>query len=69
MKKYYYFVSYVLLDPMGFGCCTIKKTTPVTSADSINSLRNVIRALNGRDDVVILNYQLLRVEDESLEES
>jgi hypothetical protein len=71
MKKYYYHVVYYRIDKNGdnLGDVTACTSRPIKTEEDINSVREGIRADSGGIGiVVILGWQLLRIEDVEPEE-
>ena len=58
MKNFCYFVSYSY--PNGFGMTKASCSRKIKSYNDILELRDTISNSIGLDDIVILNYQLLR---------
>jgi hypothetical protein len=72
MKRYYYHVSYYRAGEKvdGVGDVIIDTPEPIKTAQTINRIREVIKA-DGEDKdatVVILGFTLLRIEDAEPEE-
>lgn len=71
MKRYYYHVRYYVKGKdHSVGEGIINSTEPIKNAETINRIREAIKA-DGEDEdaaVVILGWQLLRIEDAEPEE-
>lgn len=64
--KYVYFVSYILqgIGGMGYGHAEIKRDKPITHIEQISEIEYMIVDKSpGVHHVTILNYQLLREEE------
>lgn len=64
MKRYFYHVSYYRKGEKGdhVGDCIIDTPEPIKTAEGIDTMRDLI-AGDEEATVVILNFQLLRIED------
>ncbi len=64
MKRYFYHVSYYRKSEKedGVGDCIINISKPIKTAEGINAMREAIEE-DKEATVVILNFQLLRIED------
>lgn len=61
-KTYYYFFSFAHRD--GFGNGYLKRSEPLTTFDAIKAVeKELLRKEKGVGEVTVLNYQLLRVEN------
>ena len=70
MKKiFYYFVSYVASTSYSFyvACTEFQTSKEITSFDDIQEIIELLQEKQEYEDakVIILNYQLLRVEEEN----
>ena len=65
MKKYVYFVSVVFNhdNRQTYGMCEVTTTNEITEFSVFEKLAEKLAKKYGVNEVVILNYQLLRVED------
>lgn len=60
MEKFYYFVSYVHNN--GRGMCEVMRSNPITQFLELKELVERIEREFNKNGVIILNYQLLRIE-------
>ena len=61
---YRYFVSYHYTDKknFGFGSCECETKKKIEDYEHINNIREIIKKQTRSDEIIILNYKLLREE-------
>lgn len=62
---YVYFCSFINSKGMGFGRCEYNTDKPITSVDSVEKMEELIKVGNKFDGVSVINFQLLKEEQEN----
>jgi len=64
VMKYFYFVSYNFTDDKGFGLgrCEVTKDADITSFEDITNIENLLKTSYGYKSLLLINFQLMRVE-------